>query len=152
MNQQDAEELVNRAVDRLVEEQSELLDLDVSERALAHHVAIYIAELVAPGLVVDIEYNRHGADPKRLHFGTPPPCDDPLVASTVFPDIIVHVRGTDEHNVLVLELKKRDRSLDFDQRKLLAFRSVLGYQNAAHLILGRNSKGGVLRELRWVDG
>ena len=60
------------------------------------------------GLNVDVEYNRDGATPKRLDL--PEACanfrnDDG--EALVVPDVIVHQRGHNRQNVLVLELKKR---------------------------------------------
>jgi hypothetical protein len=43
-------------------------------------------------------------------------------ATTVVPDIIVHLRGTDDHNLLVLEVKKPGGDLAYDERKLRALR------------------------------
>lgn len=60
-----------------------------------------------PEYTVDIEHNRDGDIPKRL--GLPPECanyrntDGEALA---VPDVIVHRRGPDGPNILVLELKK----------------------------------------------
>jgi hypothetical protein len=42
--------IVEQAVQRLIDEQPALLDLDVTERALSHHLAMYIAASVPAGL------------------------------------------------------------------------------------------------------
>lgn len=151
MTRQEATELVDAAVDRLVAEQPELLDLDVSERALSHHLAIYLAEFLPAGLQVDVEYNRHGACPKRLNLPPREASDRELPATTVFPDIVIHRRGSDDSNLVVLELKKPQGSLEYDRRKLRAFRRELGYAHAAHVVLGRDSQGCLVRDLIWVD-
>lgn len=77
--------------------------------------------------------------------------DRELRATTVFPDIIIHQRNSDEHNLIVLEVKKPDEDLAYDQRKLRAFRRELGYAHAAHVILGRNDEGAVIRQIIWTD-
>lgn len=143
--------LVEQAIDRLIDAQPELLELDVTERALSHQLAGYIAEAVPDGLDVDVEYNRHGNRPKRLRLPRRKALDRELRATTVFPDILVHQRDTDDHNVLVLELKKPGEPLDRDALKLRAFREELGYRHTAHLILGRGADGQLVRRVIWVD-
>ena len=104
MIREQATALVNSASDQLVQNDSALLDLRVTERSrsyrLAHHMAL--SEAVRPPLAVGCEYNRHFGDPKRLK---PPPrnsLDCEICATTVFPDILVHERNTDANNIVVL--------------------------------------------------
>ncbi len=134
----------------LIAEQPALLDLDVTERALSHHLAGYIAQLVPPEYDVDVEYNRHGGDPKRLNLPPRRARDRELRATTVFPDILVHKRNTDDHNLLVLEMKKPGENMEYDGLKLHAFRNELGYRHTAHVVIGRE-KGDTVREIIWVD-
>lgn len=143
--------IVEAALDRLVDEHLTLLDLDVTERALSHHLALYISQLVPPDYNVDVEYNRHNADPKRLNLPPRMALDRELRATTVFPDIIVHKRGTDENNLLVLEMKKPGEAMTYDERKLCAFRRELGYEHAAHIVIGKDN-GSIVRNVIWVDG
>lgn len=145
--------LLTKALSRIIEEEPELLDLDVTERALSHHLARIISELLpSNSLDVDVEYNRHGGDPKRLQLPERETSDRDLRARTVFPDIVVHRRNTDEENLLVVEVKKPGESLKYDGIKLRAFRRELGYQYAVHLILGYDGEGNLVQELQWVDG
>jgi len=143
--------LVDAAIARVVRDERELLDRNVSERALTHHLARFIREGVPPSFVVDVEYNRHIDDPKRLLLPPRQAADDELRATTVFPDIVVHVRGADEHNLLVLEVKKPGGDLDYDERKLRAFREQLRYRYTAHVILGRNSNDEIVQDVIWID-
>lgn len=141
MNQQPIETLLTSAVNQLIEEQPELLESDVSERALTHHLANYIAHRVRlnHNYHVDVEYNRNGIDPKRLNLTPRSACDDELKAITAFPDIIIHRRGVNTDNLLVLEIKKpnpKPKELQYDAEKLRAFRNQLGYKYAAHVIMG----------------
>ena len=69
----------------------------------------------------------------------------------MFPDIIVHKRGSDTDNLLVLERKKPEERLEYDKTKLMAFRRELGYSHTAHVILGRPD-GILVKDVRWVDG
>ena len=151
MTRDQAADIVDRAIDALIANDPVLLDLDVTERALAHQLAVYIAFNVPPPLSVDCEYNRHFGDPKRLRLPPRKALDREVRATTVFPDIIVHERNTDEHNYVVLELKKPGEDLEYDELKLRAFRDELGYRHTAHLVLGRNSSGQLIREIYWID-
>ena len=58
-------ERVRVAIEALLLYDGELLDLDAGERTLAARLAGYLQPLF-PGLNVDVEYNRHGLDPKTL--------------------------------------------------------------------------------------
>jgi len=152
MDRAEVTKIIEAALDRLVAEQPELLDLQVTERALSHHLAVYLARQVPPEFHVDVEYNRHRADPKRLHLPPRKALDREIRATTVFPDIVVHKRNRDDSNLLVLELKKPGEPLDYDNLKLRAFRNELGYRHTAHLIFGRDAAGTLVKRLEWVDG
>ena len=151
MNRAEATEIVEWALGQLVEKQPELLELDVTERALSHHLAVYISQRVPPGLSTDVEYNRRNADIKHLRLPPRDALDHEIRATTVFPDVLVHKRDSDDHNLLVLELKKSRKDIAYDALKLLAFREELGYLHTGHVILGRNASGEIVRELIWVD-
>lgn len=151
MNREEISDVVEKALDLLISEQPELLDLDVTERALSHYLANYIAMLIPTEYNVDVEYNRHGHDPKRLYLPPRDALDRELRATTVFPDILVHKRNNDEKNLLVLEMKKIGEDMAYDELKLKAFRNELGYIHTAHVVIGRN-KEGIIRNVIWVDG
>jgi hypothetical protein len=96
---------VHRAIATLLAEDQYLLVNDVNERSITHKLADYL-QREFPDTNVDCEYNKNHDDTKRLRL--PPKTDirsDDLDAHTVFPDIIVHKRNTDE-NLLVIEVKK----------------------------------------------
>lgn len=151
MNHEAIDNLVNRAIDLLVKNEPQLLELNVTERALSHHLARYLGELVPEGFNVDCEYNRHSDVPKRLNLPSRQAEDREIRATTVFPDIIVHKRDSDTDNLLVLEMKKPGENLIYDEAKLRAFRKELRYVHTAHVILGRLN-GEIVKEVRWVDG
>jgi hypothetical protein len=71
---------------------------------------------------VDCEYNRNHDEPKRLELPVEPSRSDDTNAKSVFPDIIVHHRNTQD-NLLVIEVKKSTNpdGGDFDKAKLRAF-------------------------------
>jgi hypothetical protein len=87
-----------------------------------------------PDFSVDVEYNRLGAHPKTLNLP-----EERANARTrsgvplVVPDIIVHKRGAEGPNLLILELKKTSNreSRACDQMRVRAFCRQLGYAHAA---------------------
>jgi hypothetical protein len=97
-----------------------------------------------------VEYNRHGAETKRLTLPPRKTLDRELRATTVFPDILVHKRNTDQDNLLVLEMKKPGEDMAYDELKLRAFRRELGYKHTAHVVVGREN-GALTRKVIWVD-
>jgi len=151
MNRETIDNLVHKAIDLLVENEPQLLDLNVTERALSHHLARYLGELFPKSYNVDCEYNRQFKDPKRLKLKPRKAKDNEIRATTVFPDIIIHKRDSDKDNLLVLEMKKPGESLDYDKEKLLAFRKELGYVHTAHVILGQRNDE-LVKEVLWVPG
>ncbi len=132
LNREDVEQRVNAAIETFASSESGLPS-DLSERALTHRFAIHL-EAQFEEWHVDCEYNRDGHDPKRLMIRVDSDIrSDELEARTVFPDIIVHERGT-SRNLVVLEAKKSgvDRERKRDREKIRAFMRDLGY---AHGIL-----------------
>ena len=111
-----------------------------------------LSPIIRPPLTVDCEYNRHFSDPKRLNLPPRDAFDRDIRATTVFPDILVHERSSDERNFVVLEMKKLGEDIAYDELKLRAFRQELGYRHTAHVILGRNADGEIIRDVMWVDG
>jgi hypothetical protein len=113
---------------------AELLQSRVSERAMTHKFAEAL-QSVFPSWHVDCEYNRDGRIPKTIDLPRNPD-------KNIFPDIIIHRRGSDE-NLLVIEAKPSDASKQdvyYDEQKLAAYISGrLGYRYALLLtfIVGR---------------
>jgi hypothetical protein len=126
MTEEEAKTLVDEAIAQVVANDSVLLELDVNERSLSHHLANYLAlsPLIKSPLSVDCEYNRSLGDVKRLRMQLKerPTSDADLKATSVFPDIIVHERNSNAQNLIVLELKKPDGDIAYDAKKLLAFK------------------------------
>jgi hypothetical protein len=102
-----------------------------------------------PKLRVDCEYNRHGNEIKRLRVPRDDIDWDDTEAKTVFPDIVVHERGNDENNLLVIEVKKssNNQNVQFDKNKLEAF-TIEPYRYHFGLFL-EISVNGLHDELIW---
>ncbi|PWH12852.1 MAG: hypothetical protein DDG59_15285 [Anaerolineae bacterium] len=108
------------AIARLYRHDPQLLEADVNERTITHKLAEYFQDEF-PEWHVDCEYNRRGDQVKRLRLGDWRTRPDDMEAKTVFPDIIVHRRGTD-YNLVVIEVKKSSGGEETkDLEKLQAF-------------------------------
>jgi hypothetical protein len=79
------------------------------------------------------------------------PNDEDTDAQTVFPDIIVHVRGCRKRNYLAVEVKKDTsrKGSDVNFQKLEAYRRELEYQFALFIEFSTGSRPGVV-DVAWV--
>ncbi len=126
-----------------------LLQHNVSERSIAHKFAQYLT-LLFPGYDVDCEYNSNveahsGKKYIRLlkdnaaHYGLlrEDEKDAEIVYRNVFPDIIVHKRGLNKHNLLIIEIKKSSSSIscDYDIEKIRRYTSP-DYHNTLNYSFG----------------
>lgn len=129
-----------RAVAQLYSRDKALFELDASERAITHKLAEHLqAEFMDWN--VDCEYNRRGLRPKVLVMPPEAVRPDESEAVTVYPDIIVHRRGTDD-NFLVIEVKKERGSANtHDREKLMAFGSDPNYRYQLGLFLRLGEDG-----------
>jgi len=119
---------VRKALNAFFENDFELLSVEANERSISHKLAEHL-QVEFSKHKVDCEYNRHGEDVKRLQcFAIESTEANDLEARTVYPDIIVHKRRTDEENLLVIEIKKHRRStrsgIKKDIEKLKCFTGV----------------------------
>jgi hypothetical protein len=107
-----------------------LLEYSVDEYAYPHHIANYLDSYFSKfGYHVDCEYNKvgktgevkKGADAQKNVENVPPQ----KKPKGLRPDIIVHERGNETgNNLLVIEIKKqqaRERDKDKDREKLRRF-------------------------------
>ena len=156
MNRDLIEEMVRKSIDRLIKEDSHLLIIDVNERTISHRLALYLQKEFEDWNV-DCEYNRNIDTTKMLNLSkriqipieeVPP---DDTEGKTVFPDIIVHHRGTDD-NLLVIEMKKTSSNVPrgFDLIKLEAFGEQLGYVYRLFLCFNVGSDYLKEPEIVWV--
>ncbi len=140
MDQQQVEEIINYAIQRLLANDAELLELDVSERAVMFHLGRYIRQRTPADLDVDCEYNRHLKDVKQLLYLKR--LLDIEENYEVFPDILIHRRNSDDQNIVVIEIKKHGQNRDADFRKLLAFKNEpYSYQFAVQIVIGTPNSG-----------
>lgn len=98
---------VSAALGDLLTHDRDLLRLSAHELALVHRFGVYLerrlqSEIERDRLAVDLDYDRHGTGPKLL-----PGRPDKRGERRFRPDLIVHHRGDDGHNLLVVEWKKK---------------------------------------------
>jgi hypothetical protein len=133
---------VDQAIRQLLDNDYFLLQIDANERAISHRLGMYL-QLLFTDWHVDCEYNRNLDQPKRLEQYEEFFDEEQRVWSiaetdpiTVFPDIIVHERGTG-NNLLIIEMKKTTSKVhdDFDHMKLKEFKNQYGYPYALFLKL-----------------
>lgn len=137
MNEEEARLALSTALERVIEDDTDLLKYDVNERSITHRLAVYLEEEVGGEWNVDVEYNREGEDEvsksiSMEHLKSKISDDvDPedLDAKTVYPDVIVHNRGERYENLLVIEAKKSGRSGEYDREKLTAYKEELRYEH-----------------------
>jgi hypothetical protein len=157
-SERDALLALDAALKNLETHDAHLFTVDANERSITHHLAKYLELEIRkfPSLSelhVDAEYNRDGETPKILAKK----CEQVAVvdtkAKTIFPDIIIHKRGSNDHNVLVVEAKKisvmqfdqisnsdeavkKIVDLKWDQEKLVAYQEAdLRYNVAVHVFI-----------------
>lgn len=124
------------ALEALRQNDSHLLEVRCNERSIAGCLHVYLSG-VFPSHNVDIEYNRHGLEKKRVRLSKE--CRQVVAReSLVLPDIVIHRRGSDSANEIVLELKLSDSSehdIQCDREKLEAIKSAFGYTFSVLLVV-----------------
>jgi hypothetical protein len=148
MIDQNTELIIQSAIDHLLERDAMLFQNDVAERAITHRLANYLQEQFAEW-DVDCEYNRNLNDVKRLKEICNPTNNEN--GASVFPDIIIHKRMTD-NNFIVIEVKKTTNTTpdDCDMQKLEAFRNELGYKHGLFIRFKAGTKDVGVAKMEWA--
>ena len=139
MNNDQVIDILEQTKERFLENEVSLLASDANERSLTHKFAEHMQTIIGREWSIDCEYNRFGSDPKKIDelkrivgentttYETKP--------RTVYPDIIVHRRGEQGPNLLVVEAKKdataKERELDI--AKLKVIQSTYNYSFAVFI-------------------
>lgn len=120
-------EKIIKAYKLLLKNNRYLLENNLHERTLTHKLAEYL-QLEFPEYNVDCEYNRNGLEPKKLESLIEDIKSSDDTGKTVYPDIIIHNRNTND-NFIVIEAKKSNNTAD-DKKKLKAYKTDLKYKYA----------------------
>lgn len=113
------EGIIKSSLQKLRRLDKALLDISVNERTITHKLAEYLQEHF-PEFNVDCEYNRYRNYIKRIRNEQDRSREianlsnielaeliwENKEADTIYPDIIVHMRGNQENNILIIEIKK----------------------------------------------
>ena len=116
------DDLVEKALDELYVKDSYLLENEVHERTIVFRFGLYLQALMDKSnefneYNLDCEYNRNGEDCKRL----------PCRPCGAVPDLIIHQRGSNDNNLLVIEFKPYwEPNTQEDIEKLEQFVSLSG--------------------------
>lgn len=108
--------LWKRALTLFYENDTELFVVGAQERTIAGKIAMHMYKIYQeffpmPGLTIDIEYNRSGANKKPNYLST-------KETSWTAPDIILHKRTNDDYNVFCCEMKKNSKPGKWDATKV----------------------------------
>ena len=131
------DKLLDSALDELYEKDQYLLEHDVHERTIVFRLGHYLQTLMdAIGefqdFNLDFEYNRNGRQPKRTPANP---------QNGAFPDLIMHQRGSNKCNLLIMEFKPLwNTDTRDDCKKLQQFidpRDRYNYLCGKSILLGR---------------
>ena len=144
--------LLHQAIDKLLQNDVWLLANNLSEQSISHKIAFYLQSLFTD-YNVDCEYNGdiHRGNNKKaisvlkrdlqqiglLRHVEASDLEKEFTNRAVFPDIIIHRRGTNDHNLCIIEVKKSTSNVpyDYDYIKLRSYTSN-NYDNNLKYQLG----------------
>ena len=134
---------LHNAINQFLENDFYLLEKDIAERSITHKIAEYLQAQI-PEYNVDCEYNGDIENPVtyRKQLGISMETMQQLAVRAInendtygiYPDIIVHMRGFNDNNIIVIEVKKKkittrgQNEKDFDKVKLAAFTRQYSYK------------------------
>lgn len=151
----------HKAKNNLLENDSALLRRDLSERSIAHKLAYYLT-LLFKNYDVDCEYNGDvDSEGLRKILEIPQEVMEDLTVRSVrendtyniFPDIIIHERGTNTRNHVVFEMKKRNTNYqqkEYDFVKLKTFTLQYNYRLGIYIEV-QTGENPVISEIRYFQ-
>ncbi|MFA5086476.1 MAG: hypothetical protein WC468_02730 [Candidatus Paceibacterota bacterium] len=142
-------ELFDKTISKFVIQEKFILLNDLNERSISHKLAEHLKNSFT-AYDVDCEYNRMESGTtdqeyisKTLNLNSQKTMTDSVEGDTVFPDIIIHKRGHNKNNYIVVEIKKKKyadkkdkygkKYRDFDRKKLCAYTKKLKYKWGIYL-------------------
>lgn len=120
------DELLDCALNELYKKDRYLLEHEVHERTIVFRIGHYLQNLMDvtgkfQDFNLDFEYNRNGGQPKRIPANP---------RHGAFPDLVIHQRGSNQYNLLIMEFKPPwNTCTDDDYRKLQQFVDPLNKYN-----------------------
>ena len=113
------EQIIRLALDKVYQDDLYLIEERVHERSVVFRVGLYLIELLKQSPFrdydLDFEYNRDHSEPKRTRN----------FPNGTYPDLILHRRGDNESNKVIMEFKTwsnvRPNNKETDLSKLKDF-------------------------------
>ena len=158
--QYDLIDIVNKTLDKLYKNESLLFEIDSSERNLMFHFSRYfINEIEGTELIqydVDCEYNRNILSERKFKE---------IIYNydgkkyKIYPDFILHKRGSNDYNKLAIEFKKYSNSREYSKEKdLLKLKALTDqgmdsefkYELGLFIIIGKERKNVII--IRIING
>lgn len=151
MTSEEIKEKIIFGINDFLDSDHYLIIHNLNERTITHRLAIFLSKYFED-YNVDCEYNgdieRHDGK-KRIHFLKEQllnrnllripefELEKEIIERAVYPDIIIHERGTNNKNLCVIEVKKSTSKVirDYDFMKLQAYTSI-DYGNTLNYQLG----------------
>lgn len=128
------------AFKKFLENDAYLIEINANERSMTHKLAEYLT-VEFPNYDIDCEYNRipEGREKRLMSFRRNIDSSD-TDGATVYPDIIIHKRGTND-NFIVIEAKKKNSrdghrpdNCKCDECKLRCYKEDLNYEHGFFVI------------------
>lgn len=136
------EDLIKKSLDKLHTNDKGLIIRRVAERDIVHRFAHYFENYMQDTAIevynVDCEYNRNGYGIKQVN------------GKYVYPDFILHKRGSNEDNLLIIEFKtwwNPDNDADIDKiRWMMNSQYIFQYKYGCSITINQDNS-----EIFWVD-
>ena len=136
-----------KAISEFLLKECFLLKNNLNERSITHKLAEYIQKYFSD-YNVDCEYNRNMADIKKIELISQKNISETDAEGntvSVYPDIIIHKRGSNDSNLIVIEVKKEanvckkwEESSDFKKLEAFTKSDGLKYKYGIYLELNKN--------------
>lgn len=141
----DLEYIIKKSIKELYNQDKILFNNNISEMCLVYNFAKYFEKNLIntkwSEYNIDIEYNRNCNKLKSLEF-----------QKSNFPDLILHKRGSNNFNELVIEFKKwnnrQNKTLERDRKKLKGFMREYNYKRAVLIIFDKQDYNKVIYEFQ----
>ena len=133
---------IKQTIKILYKEDKILFNNEISERCLVYNFAKHFAKILDDEkyeeLNLDLEYNRNCGKMKTI--------ENQL---TSYPDLILHKRGSNNDNRLVIEFKKWNNRSKFnkDRHKLQCFKNEYGYKLCMLIVFDKEDSEKVKYEI-----
>lgn len=138
-------ELINKTLDVLYDKEAYIFQNDTSEKNMVFHFSRYFIDMLKDinynDLSVDCEYNKNALSEhkyKEIIYNYD------KKSHKIYPDLILHKRGSNDSNILAIEFKKHTnhsrKAIEKDSLKLKALTSEQGefkYKIGLFITLGK---------------